>query len=430
MKFRFNLKTLLLSISGLFVLYVIATLLFFVATPNEKRVTVPINARYSVTDPGFKMESGILTGRQWVGGNRIEVLSRGSDIFGAMLQEIESAQKSITKETYNFWGDAVGRPVAQALADAAGRGLKVHFLMDYVGTRAADGELLETMKDAGVEIVRWRRPLWYEIARFNHRTHRKLLTIDGRVAFTGGANTADPWLPDIEEGGYKDYHFRITGPVVGEFQGAFSENWVSSRGELLVGERYYSESERTGEVYMQLASSHPGEGKQMVRKSMLYAIASAGETIRIGSAYFFPDKEFIEALTRAADRGVRIQIITPGEDIDQNYIRVASQYRWEELLDAGIEMYEYQPAMYHAKIMVVDDYFVTVGSTNFDNRSFRLNDETNVNILNAEFGTLMADNYDQDLLQSQRMTREAWDHRPIWQKAAGWLIANTMGVYL
>jgi len=430
MEFTFSLKKLLLYIFGLLVLYVIATVLFFVATPKEKRVTVPIETVFSVTDPGFKMESGILTGRQWVGGNNIEVLSSGLEIFGAMLEEIESAETSITKDTYNFWGDNVARPVAEALSDAALRGVNVHFLMDYVGSVSADVELFVTMEDAGVEVQRWRRPSWYQLARFNHRTHRKLLNIDGRVAFIGGANTADPWLPDVEDGGFKDYHFRITGPAVNELQGAFSENWVSSRGELLVGERYYAEPDSTGDLYIQVASSHPREGKQLVRKSMLYAIASADESIRIGSAYFFPDREFIKALTRAADRGVRIKILTPGEEIDQNYLRIASHYRWDKLLDAGIEMYEFQPSMYHAKMMIVDDYFVTVGSTNFDNRSFRLNDETNINILSEEFGTLMASYYDEDLLQSEQMTREEWENRPIWQKAAGWLISNVMGSYL
>lgn len=430
MKYKFSLKKLLLYIVGLFILFVIATVLFFNATPIEKRVSVPIDASYAVTEPGFKLESGILTGRQWVGGNSIEVLDRGSEIFGAMLEEIESAEKSITKETFNFYGDDVGRPVAEALADAAIRGVNTHFLMDYIGSVPADGEFFEIMEDAGVELERWRRPAWYQLARFNHRTHRKLLNVDGRVAFIGGANTADPWLPDLEEGGYKDYHFRIKGPVVNEFQGAFSENWVSSRGELLIGERYYTELDSTGDVYMQISSSHPREGKPQVRKSMLYAISSASESIRIGSAYFFPDLGFIEALTRAADRGVRVQILTPGEKIDQNYVRIASHYRWEDLLDAGIEMYEYQPAMYHAKIMIVDEYFVTVGSTNFDNRSFRLNDETNVNILNEEFGKLMADYYDQDLLQSDRITREEWKNRPLWQKAAGCLITKVMGAYL
>ncbi len=430
MKYKFSLKKLLLYIFGLFLLFVIATVLFFNAKPSEKRITAPIDANYTVTEPGFKLESGILTGRQWVGKNSIEVLDRGEDIFGAMLEEIASAEKSITKETFNFYGDDVGRPVAEALGDAATRGVNTHFLMDFIGSVPADSELFEIMEDAGVEVDRWRRPAWYQLARFNHRTHRKLLNVDGRVAFIGGANTADPWLPDIEEGGYKDYHFRIKGPVVNEFQGAFSENWTSSRGEILTGDRYYSQHDSAGSVYMQLSSSHPKEGKPKIRKSMLYAIASAGESIRIGSAYFFPDIEFIDALTRAADRGVQVQILTPGEKIDQNYLRIASHHRWEELLDAGIEMYEYQPSMYHAKIMIVDEYFVTIGSTNFDNRSFRLNDETNVNILDEDFGILMTEYFDRDLLQSERITREEWESRPLWQKAAGWLITKVMGPYL
>jgi cardiolipin synthase A/B len=430
MKFKFSLKTILLSVAGLFFLYLIGTVLFFNAQPVDIRITAPVESDYSVRDDGFRLESGIVSGRKWVDGNNIEVLVRGKEIFGAMYEDIESSQKSITKETFNFFGDDVGMPMAEALAGAAERGLNVHFLMDYVGSVPAGQEKFDRMEDAGVDVVRWRKPAWYQLARFNHRTHRKLLIVDGAVAYTGGANTADNWLPDIEDGGYKDYHFRITGPVVSEIQGAFLENWVLSEGRFLLGEKYFSRQDTTGTLSMQVSSGHPREGEVKLRKMLLYALASARETVRIGSAYFFPDEKFLDALARTSERDVKVQILVPGEKIDQNYVRLASQSKWGKLLESGIEIYEYQPAMYHAKLMIIDDYFVTVGSTNFDNRSFRLNDETNVNILGSEFGEKMAGMFDEDLRDSKLITYEEWAGRSFMDKAAGWFIAWAIGSYL
>ncbi len=427
---RLSFKMIAVSAAGLFLLYLLGSILFFNATPKDKRVKVQIQSTYSVADPEFKRVSGVIAGRQWVNGNHIEIFDRGQDVFGAMIDDIRNAEKSITKETFVFMGEKVATSFSDALAEAAGRGARIHFIMDYIGSAFATDEQLNTMRDAGVNVERWRKPSWYQIARFNHRTHKKLLVIDGKVAYTGGVNTADPWVPDIEEGGYKDYHFRLTGPIVNEIQGSFSENWVASRGELLVGDRYYTSPDTAGSLPMQVTSSNPREGQKRVRKMLLHAIASAGESIRIGSAYFFPDNDVIAALIDAAERNVTVTILTPGDKIDQNYVRRASHTLWGDLLEAGIEMYEYQPAMYHAKLMIVDDYFVTIGSTNFDNRSFRLNDEANVNILDREFALKMSEHFDRDLVTSQRITLQDWQARPYRYKIYGWLTAKTIGAYL
>ncbi len=430
MLFKFTLKKLIAGIFGLFLLFMIGSLLFFNATPVDIRVTEPVSVPYSVTDPQFMLESNQISGRAWTMGNQIEILKRGSEIFHAMYNDIGSAERSITKETYNFYGDDVGVPMAESLAEAAERGVKVNFLMDFIGSTPAENGLFDTMRDAGVEVERWRKPAWYQIARFNHRTHRKLLMIDGRVAYTGGANTADPWLPDHSDGGYKDYHFRITGPAVNELQGAFSENWVSARGELITGPEYYTNHDSEDGLAVQVTTSNPREGQKLVRTMMLYAIASASESIRIGTAYFFPDAQFIEVMLEAANRGVQIQLLMPGENIDQNFVRLASQSLWGPLLKAGVEIYEYQPTMYHAKMMIVDDYFVTVGSTNFDNRSFRLNDETNISVLDATFGETMASYYLDDLEDSERITLEQWENRPLFDRVWGWIVARVVGPYL
>ncbi|TVR34384.1 MAG: phosphatidylserine/phosphatidylglycerophosphate/cardiolipin synthase family protein [Balneolaceae bacterium] len=421
MRFEFSLKTIVLVVFGLFIFYLIGSILFFNATPKEKRVTEPIFSYYSVDDGGFVRETGLLTGRNWVYGNDIEVIDNGEDIFDSMIADIRSATRSITKETYNFWGEKVATTISEELAEAARRGVSVHFIMDFVGSRNATGEQLDIMREAGVELVRWRKPAWYQLARLNHRTHRKILVVDGATAYMGGANTADDWIKDVEEGGYKDYHYRITGPIVNEIQGAFSENWVASTGRLLTGTHYYTDPDTTGRTRMQVTSSNPREGQKKIRKNKLYLIASARENIRLAYAYFFPDHEVIAALVEAAERGVLIQTITPGEKIDQKYLRYASQNRWGELLRAGVEMFEYRPGMYHTKLMIVDDAYVSIGSSNFDNRSFRINDETNLNILDKEFSALMVQNFENDLKESDPFTYSDWENRPLTRKFSGWI---------
>ena len=428
--FKFSLKTIILSIIGLFILYLTGTLFFFNASPEPLRVTTPIAYSYSVKEPAFKTNSGIFTGRRWVEGNDAIILDRGEDIFNTMYEDIGNARTSISKETFVYSGEDVATTMAHELADASERGVNVHFIMDYLGSSDATTNQLNIMEDAGVQLVRWRKPAWYQMSKLNHRTHRKLLIVDGEVAYTGGANTADEWLYDIQEGGYKDYHLRITGPVVHEFQGAFSRNWIASRGKLLRGDNYYPHLEATGNLPMQVTTSHPADGAKQVRKMLLHAIASADESIRIGSAYFFPDHKFLQALVDAANRGVHIKILTPNENIDQKFVRNASQTLWGNLLEAGIEMYEYQPVMYHAKLMIVDEYFVTMGSTNFDNRSFRLNDEANVSILDEDFARQMTERYEDDLAHSERITKEEWENRSFFRKAYGWVIAKVIGVYL
>ncbi len=425
-----NRKTLVLLATGLFVAFVIATILFFNARPEPKRVTDTITTPYAVTDEGFKRETGILTGGPWVDGNDLTIYDRGSDIFEAMHEDIRTATESIHKETFNYYGEDVGRPMAEALAAAAERGVEVRFVMDYLGSALASGEKLELMQEAGVEVVRWRQPAWYQLAHFNHRTHRKLLITDGTTAFTGGANTADPWLPAPDDGGYKDYHFRLHGPIVGQLQGAFSHNWVYAENELLSGSQYYPPLDSAGPIPMQVTTSHPIESRQKVRKMLLYAMAAATESIRIGSAYFFPDDRFLNSMKHAAARGVEVTLLTPGEQIDQNYVRKASRTLFGSLLEAGVHIYEYQPTMYHAKLMVVDEHFVTMGSTNFDNRSFRLNDEANVNILHEETGREMATRFDADLENAERITQADLDNRSTWDRLYGWLVARVLGPYL
>jgi cardiolipin synthase A/B len=429
MKLRLNIWFIPLAVAVLFFLYIAGGILYFNATPIDKRVTEAIVADYAVDEGGFLKESGLLIGRSWVTGNGIEILDNGEEIFETMLDAIRSAEYSITKETYNFWGENTGTPIAEELARAAERGVKVHFLMDFVGSRNATRDQIRLMEEAGVQVVRWRQPSWYQLSRFNHRTHRKLFVVDGKTAFTGGVNIGDDWRNPIEGGGFRDYHYKITGPAVQELQRAFSENWVAATGRLLTNSAYYPDLEPNGDKNMQVTTSHPREGQKMIRKMYLYAISSARESIRINTSYFFPDHDFLDALADASNRGVHVQIIVPGPEIDQAYFRFASKNRWKKLLKAGVEIYEYQPSMYHSKLLIVDDLFVSVGSANFDNRSFRINDETNLNILDREFAEERIQYFKKDLKDSRLYTLDDFYDRSAWRKFVGW-ITQAMGPHL
>jgi cardiolipin synthase A/B len=306
----------------------------------------------------------------------------------------------------------------------------VHVIMDYIGSRRAGSGKFERMEKAGVELVRWRKPAWYQFSRFNHRTHRKLLIVDGHTGFTGGANIADAWEgTPHDDGAYRDNHYRLRGPIVGQLQASFARNWLRARGELLLDERYFPPLEPAGELPMQVVNSFPREGHHRMRELFLHAFAAARQSIRIGSAYFYPDQTVLDALAEAARRGVEVDILVPGNSIDQGYIRQASINRWEPMLEAGVRIHEYELAMYHAKLLIVDDRWVSFGSTNMDNRSFRINDETNVNVLDGSLTDTLVAQMRRDMEHARRYDLERWRQRPWHHRFYGWL-AMTIGAHL
>ncbi|SEP08830.1 phospholipase D-like domain-containing protein [Aquisalimonas asiatica] len=408
---------------------VIGNIVLFNALPKPKRLQQPVEVDYGVSDPQFQRTMGVLMQTPIVDGNRIALLEDGEAIYAGMLEAIDDAEHSITFETYEFWGEEAAGAFASALSEAAERGVAVHALLDFIGSAAADPDKLEQMKDAGVELIRWREPSWYELARFNHRTHRKLLITDGTTGFTGGANVADNWLPDDDGEAYRDNHFRLEGPVVGNLQAAFMENWLDASGTLPLGEAYFPELDDAGELPMQVVNSAPREGYHRIRKMLLYAIAAAEEQITIGTAYFYPDPDFLGALTDASDRGVTVRILVPGDSIDKGFVRHASVNRWEPMLEAGVEIYEYQPSMYHSKLLSIDDQWASIGSTNLDNRSFRINDETNVNVYDTAFARDIRHLVEEDLDDAERYDLERWQDRPWHKRLAGWL-TMTIGGHL
>ena len=386
-------------------------------TSGERGVSREIPRLYSIHDPQFRRVIGSLLGPPLVGGNRVQELLNGDQIFPAMLAAIRGAQTSITFETYIYWSGNIGREFADALAERAKAGVKVHVLLDWLGSAKIDDSFLEEMRAAGVEIKKFHKPNWYNLSRLNNRTHRKLLVLDGKTGFTGGVGIAPKWTGNGQDADHwRDSHFRIEGPVIAQMQAVFMENWLKVSGQVMHGEAYFPALQKVGDTDAQVFSSSPSGGSESMQLMYQLSITAAKDAIDLSSAYFVPDELTSKAMTDALARGVKIRIITPGEIIDTEVVRAASRGSWGPLLKAGAKIYEYQPSMYHCKVMIIDKLLVSVGSTNFDNRSFRLNDEANLNVYDTAFAEKQTAIFEEDLKRARQVTYEAWADRPLKEK--------------
>jgi cardiolipin synthase A/B len=400
---------------------VLATALILVLLQNfktpEKVVERKVEHRHAVSDPQFRREMSVLLGPAIVRGNQVTALQNGNEIFPAMLLAIRSAQTSITFETFIYWSGEIGEEFSQALSERARVGVPVSVIIDWVGSSKMEQSLLDSMQAAGVRLHRYRPLNWYNIGRMNNRTHRKLLVIDGRIGFTGGVGIADQWSGD---GGdpehWRDTHFRIEGPVVAQLQAAFNDNWIKTTGRVLNGPSYFPALREEGEMDAHVFVASPSGGSESMHLMYLLAIAAAEATIDLAASYFVPDKLLIEALIAARGRDVRVRILLPGPHIDSLTVKIASKADWGALLHAGAEIHVYQPTMLHTKLLVIDGEFVSVGSTNFDMRSIRLNDEASLNIYSGDFATRMTAVFEDDLLAAESYSLAQWKSRPLREK--------------
>ena len=397
-------------------LTVVATVLVVVIAMNfatpEKKLERKVEHRYAVSDPQFRREMGVLLGPSIVPGNHVTDLENGDEIFPAMLDAIRGAQRTITFETYIYWSGDIGQKFADALCERARAGVDVKVMVDWAGSIKMDDSLLDTMKQAGVDIQQYRPLKWYNLGRLNNRTHRKLLTVDGRIGFTGGVGVADQWEGHAQDPDHwRDLHFRIEGPVVAQFQAAFNDNWIKTTGVVLNGADYFPELARAGDMDAHMFVASPAGGSESMHLMYLLAIAAAEHSIDLEAAYFVPDELIIKALLAARHRGVKVRVIVPGKHIDSDTVRLASKAAWGPLLLAGIEIFEYQPTMIHNKLLIVDREMVSVGSTNFDVRSFRLNDEASLNVYHRGFAEQMTATFERDLQKSVPYTLQMWRDR-------------------
>ena len=417
---RFS-RTNFLLVAATAAITVLAVLLGVNFIGGEKKIQHHVERLYALDDPRFTHELGALLGPAFVGGNQQRVLLNGDQIFAPMLAAIRSAEKSVTFETYIYWSGDIGREFADALAERSRKGVKVHVLLDWVGSAKVDKNFIDELTAAGVQIRKFHPPHWSHLGRLNNRTHRKLLVVDGRTAFTGGVGIAPQWTGNAQDPEHwRDTHFQVEGPVVAQMQAVFLDNWIKVTGDVLHGPDYFPVLAPAGNSLAQMFSSSPSGGSESMQLMYLLAVTAATRTIDLSAAYFVPDALTARALKEAMARGVKLRIIVPGGHIDSETVRSASRATWGPLLAAGAVIAEYQPTMYHCKVMVVDDLLVSVGSTNFDNRSFRLNDEATLNIMDATFAKQQRIVFETDLALSRRITLADWQNRPLTEKIAEW----------
>ncbi|MFP5248139.1 MAG: cardiolipin synthase [Thermoanaerobaculia bacterium] len=393
----------------------------------RRRVPMRYHMRhqFGVRDVAFLQTMHALTGSPLSEGNRAEVLRNGVEIFPSMLSAIRGAKKTINVEFYIYWDGEIGRMFAEALAERARAGVKVNVILDAVGSAQMSEDLVLFLQRNGIN-VEWYHPIrWYTLSRVNHRTHRKLLIVDGEIGFSGGVGIADVWRGDADaKDHWRETVVRVEGPVVTQMQFAFMDNWIKSRGELLTGLDYFPRIEQRGTCLTQVLKSSPSEGSSTVKLMFIVSIVSAQRSIYISSAYFVPDSDTIRALEGAVRRGVDVRVIVPGEYTDVPIVRHAGRLYYGTLLKRGIRIFEYLPTMMHAKTMVVDGIWTTIGSSNFDDRSFRLNDEVNVNVYDETIAAQMEKMFFEDLARSEEITSRRWIQRSwmdrIKERVAGW----------
>jgi cardiolipin synthase A/B len=351
-------------------------------------------------------------------GNKVRVLPNGENYFPAELEAIRAATHSVNLEAYIFSKGKMADQFIAVLADRARNGVKVKLLLDAMGSATTTRDYLKPILDAGGQVEFYHALKWYSWDRINNRTHRELIVIDGKKAFIGGSGIADHWM--YEQDGkkrWRDTMVEVEGPVVSDIQGAFVENWVEASGELIVGTDYYPIEPTAGNVPAMIISSSAGVGRS-TRARMLFQtlIASSQTSVYINTPYFLPDKSIREELARAAKRGVDVRIITPGVHSDHALTRSSSRRLYGDILQAGAKVYEYQPAMIHAKTLLVDGKWSVIGSTNVDNRSFELNDEVNMAAFDGEMTGGLTRDFMNDLKESQQITYEQWKNRPLWER--------------
>ena len=369
--------------------------------------------------PAFLRATEALTGAPISHGNTVELLINGDRIFPCFLETLRGAERTLCLLTYVYWQGDIAVEVAETLCDRARAGVEVNVILDAVGAVKMDTTLVEEMESAGVRVVRFRPPKPYAVRRLNNRTHRKVCVVDGQVGLIGGVGIADEWTGDAQDADHwRDTHVRVRGPVVRGLFGAFAENWLEATGQVLVGDAYLPDvPEEEGGGPMQLVRSASGVGDTNMEALYYLAIAAAKRSLDLTAAYFAPRPAFSEALVLAAQRGMRVRLLVAGEGTDKPAVRRAGRASYDELLTGGVDVHEYGPTMLHAKSLVLDGIWSSVGSVNFDNRSFQLNDEATLCVTSMTFADLLTAQFERDLEISERIVPERWGRRGPFQRA-------------
>lgn len=380
----------------------------------------------SMADPGFVVTLEALTNSSSATATAIRFYGDVESIYEAMLEAIASAERSVTFETYLFWPGKIGDRFGEVLMARARAGVHVKVLLDADGCRKLPRRFMHALREAGCEVKLFRPLVWYQPIQYNHRTHRKILVIDGKVGFTGGIGVADMWYGPPA---WLETMVRLEGDVVGLLQGAFFQNWVIAGGALSLGENYFPRRPAPGELaksesaiaHAMVTTSSPIWGDSSMRLLYYTAIGSAEKRILLASPYFLPNWDTAALFAAAAARGVDVRLLLVGPENDKKLPWYASRRLYGHLIAAGVRIYEYQPAMMHAKFMVIDDRWTTIGSTNFDPRSFFLNSEVNASVDDPAFASEVTDFFEASLKDAKEITYDMWRRRGLWEHFAGWL---------
>ena len=357
-------------------------------------------------------------GIPFTAGNTVALLNNGDAFYPAMLKAIEEAAESISIEAYIYWAGQIGLTFANALAAAARRGVRVKILLDAIGSSTVGNEILTVLLKGGCHLA-WYNPIRFtHLRRINNRTHRKSLIIDGRIGFTGGAGIADHWTGNAQdEKHWRDLQIRIEGPAVRPLQTGFAQNWLEATSELVTGPDFYPAPAAVGPANVQTIMSSPETGASTVRVMYYLAMSAAERSIDIANPYFVPDHVSIDLFRDAIKRGARVRVMVAGTRNDAWIARLNSLRLYGALLDAGVEIYEYNRTMMHHKIMIVDGMWSTVGTANFDNRSFAHNEESNICMCDRSFAAELTATFEVDIAAcGERVDRDAWRRRGVVEK--------------
>jgi cardiolipin synthase A/B len=394
------------------------TVLAHTIAPRDPGLTYGIDHETPVDSPEFLDGVVGTTGVPLLEDNLVDLLNNGDEFYPAMLDAIRGARRSITIEAYIYWHGEIGLEFARAIAERARAGVAVKILLDTVGSATVGREILRTLEGGGCQLA-WFNPIgWYTLDRFNYRTHRKSVIVDGIIEFTGGAGIADHWLGCAQDHEHwRDTQVRVIGQGAVPLQTGFAQNWLRTTGELITGSEFFPRPPHTGRVAVQTVLSSPAGGSSTVRTLYYLSIVSSRRSILIANPYFVPDQVAIEALTAARARGVDVKIVVSGIRNDNWLARQNSVRLYGKLLRANIEIYEYNRTMLHQKTMSVDSAWATVGTANFDNRSFAFNEESNVSFHDRALVRQLEESFYADLAVSRRVTLEAWRRRGVLARA-------------
>jgi cardiolipin synthase len=407
--YRIPLEFYLIALAAAFAFSVAISLL-----NRPREVVYDIPHAFGVRDPSFLPSAQALDRPSMIAGNRVTILENGVQILPAMLAAIRGAETSVDFESYIFWSDSVGRTFRDALAESARHGVEIRLLFDAVGTaKRFTKDDVEILRSAGARVEYFRpiRPWMLDV--INRRSHRRILVVDGKIGFTGGVGIAEEWAGNADSPDHwRDTVVRLEGPAVAQMQSAFEENWSEVTGELLVGEKFFPRLVPAGSVLAAVVPSSPRPSSSANQTLYSVAIAAAEHTISISNSYFVPNDATVALLAAASRRGVDVRVLVPGAINDVPVTKAGGRSKFGDLLRAGVKIFEYQPAMMHAKTMVVDGIFATVGSTNFDNRSFRYNDEIDLAVYDEQIAGRLQAMFEVDLGKSRAYTYDQWIHRP------------------